>query len=145
MPSAKFVDIVETDDIDGAGVEDFMVITVELSLVTPFSVALTKIPTVPTVLPAVNVIEEPLPLIDPIPLFVRDHEYEMPEGHVAVHVGVAVNVCWPPVFTEGLVGLTDTEVRETEAVIVISVDAVFVTLLYVALTKMPTIPAVLPA
>jgi hypothetical protein len=66
------------------------VITVDASFVTPLYVALTKIPTVPALLPAMNDIDAPLPLSVPIPLLVRDHEYAMPEGQVTLHVGVAV-------------------------------------------------------
>jgi hypothetical protein len=54
--------------------EAAIVISVEVSLVTPLRVAFTKIPTVPAVAPATKLTEAPEPVIVPIVLFVRDHE-----------------------------------------------------------------------
>jgi hypothetical protein len=69
-----------------------VIITGVLCAVAPLSVALTKRPTVPRVLPAVNVTEAPVvELSVPIAPFVRVHEYETPEGQGDVQVGVAVN------------------------------------------------------
>jgi hypothetical protein len=51
-----------------------VIIAGELCTTTPFSVALTKSPTVPMVLPAVNVIDEPLPVSVPFAPFERVHE-----------------------------------------------------------------------
>jgi hypothetical protein len=123
------------------------VITVDASFVTPLYVALTKTPTVPAKLAASNVTEVPVELVsEPRELLVRVQAYEIPDGHVALHVGVAVKGCVPPVDTVGLVGLIDTEVNVIGVVVtVITVDATSVTPLSVALTKMPTVPAVLAA
>jgi hypothetical protein len=71
------------------------VITVELSFVTLLSVAFTKIPTVPAVVPAVNVTEAPLPVREPSVLLVRDQAYVMVPGQVELHVGLAVKGCVP--------------------------------------------------
>jgi hypothetical protein len=89
------------------------VTTVEPCLVIPPSVALMKRPTVPVVVPAVNVVVAPLAgEIVPSVVLVRAHTYVMPEvGQVGVQVGLAVNVCVPPVATVGAAGLTATEER----------------------------------
>jgi hypothetical protein len=71
----------------------FMVITTgELCTVTPLSVALTKSPTLPELVPAVNVTEEPW-VIFSVPRVLREsaHEYATLEGQDALQVGVAVN------------------------------------------------------
>jgi hypothetical protein len=120
-----------------------VMITGALRTVTLLSVALTKSPTVPNVLPAVKFTAEPVPLIVPIAPSVRAHEYVVPEGQVPLHVGVAVKTCLPLVATVAVAGLTDTEARVTE--MVISAELMIVTPLSVALTKSPTFPAVLPA
>jgi hypothetical protein len=66
-----------------------------------------------------------------------------PEGQVDEHVGVAEKPCWVPSGNETEVGLTATEVR---AMIVITVgELCFTTPLRVALTKIPTVPPVVPA
>jgi hypothetical protein len=123
-----------------------MVITVEATSFVPPSVALTKMPTVPAVVPAVNVSEAPLPLIDPIVVLERAQTYEMFPGQVALHVGVALKSCFPPMATVGVSGLTATETRLMGAVVtVITVDASLVVPLSEALTKSPAVPAVVPA
>lgn len=83
-----------------------------LCFVIPLSVALTKRPTVPAVLPAVKVSELPdVALTEPLALFVRDHENVVPDGQVAVHVGVAAKDCMPPMDKVADAGLTATEER----------------------------------
>jgi hypothetical protein len=70
----------------------------------------------------------------------------MVAGQLPLHVGVAVKSCVFPAATEGAVGPTATELRVTTgAVTVISAEAVSVVPLSVAFTKMPSVPAVLPA
>jgi hypothetical protein len=125
-----------------------MVITVDDPRVVPLSVTFTKIPTVPPVLPAVNVMEGPgVPDSEPIALLERDHTYLTPDvGQEVLHVMLAVKAVVPPDATVGAVGPNVTEVRVlvgTETVI--TVDAVVVLPPSVALTKIPTVPAVLPA
>jgi hypothetical protein len=89
-----------------------MLITVEFILMIPFSVALTKMPTVPPPLPAVKFTEGPmLGLIEPSVVLVRAHAYVAPEGHVALHMGVTVNCCLPPELTVGAIGLSATDVK----------------------------------
>jgi hypothetical protein len=70
----------------------------------------------------------------------------MVPGHVALHVGVAVKGCDPPVDTVGVIGATATEVKVTGVgVTVMIVELSLVTPLSVAFTKMPTVPPVVPA
>ena len=70
----------------------------------------------------------------------------VPEGQgVWVHIGVAEKDCVLPEATVGAAGLIDTDVRMFAAVTVISVEVIRVVPLSVALTKMPTVPAVLRA
>jgi hypothetical protein len=65
---------------------------------------------------------------------------------VELHVGVAVKGTVPPVETVGSAGEIATDVRVIGATVtVITVELSFVTLLSVTLTKMPTVPAVVPA
>lgn len=66
------------------------IITGELCAVKPLSVALTKRPTVPTVVPAVKFADAPVVMRVPIARFVRDHEYAMLDGQIVLHAGVAV-------------------------------------------------------
>jgi hypothetical protein len=54
-------------------VDTVIVITVELSLVTPLSVALTYMPTVPEVVPAMKLTEGPEPVIEPMETLVSAH------------------------------------------------------------------------
>jgi hypothetical protein len=92
----------------------FVMVTIAaaLCLVFPKRVAFTKIPTVPAVLPAVNVTGEPAEVFsEPIALLVMVHEYEVPDGQVELHVGVATKDCEPPRATVAPVGLIATEVR----------------------------------
>jgi hypothetical protein len=76
-----------------------------------------------------------------------DQLYEIPvEGQVELHDGVAVKICVPPAATEGEVGFNATEERVAAVVVtVITVWAPLVIPLRVALTNMPTVPAVVPA
>jgi hypothetical protein len=83
----------------------------ELCMVMPLSVALTKRPTVPTVLPAVKFIDAPVPLSEPIAPSVIFHEYEMPGGQIALHAGMDVKVCVPPEARAAVAGLISTEER----------------------------------
>jgi F420-0:gamma-glutamyl ligase len=76
-------------------------------------------PTVPAVVPAVNVSEAPLPLIEPSVVLVSAHAYVMVPGQVELHVGVAVNGCDPLAATEGSVGLKATELRVTEETVTV--------------------------
>jgi hypothetical protein len=67
------------------------VITVDVPAVFAPSVAFTYRPTVPAMVPAVKLVVLPLVgLIEPSVELVRAHTYVIPEGHVALHVGVAV-------------------------------------------------------
>jgi hypothetical protein len=59
-----------------------------LCMVTPLSVALTKRPAIPAVLPAVKVTAAPLVALSVPSERVRVHEYVVPEGHVEVHLRV---------------------------------------------------------
>lgn len=121
------------------------VISVNASLVEPLSVALTKMPTVPVVTPALKVSELPLPLIVPSVVLLSAHAYAMFPGHVALQLGVAVNSWEPLVPTVGTVGLSATDERVTGfEVTVIMANVPFVTPLRVALTKRPTVPATVP-
>jgi hypothetical protein len=122
------------------------VITVDVPRVVPPSVALTKMPPVIAVLPAVKNTEPPVPLSEPSALLVRTHAYAMPDGQVALHVGAAVKAIVFPELTVGVVGLIATDSRMMKVVVtVMTVVAPRVVPLRVALTKMPTVPAVLPA
>jgi hypothetical protein len=110
------------------------VITVLAPTVVAPRVALTKMPPVTAVEPAVNVTEAPVPVIDPRVALETVHAYVMVPGHEPpVHVGVAVNGCVPLAVTVGASGLTATEVRVmTETVI--TVEASLVLAASVALT-----------
>jgi hypothetical protein len=122
-----------------------MVITVTvLCLTIPLRVALTKRPTVPPVVPAVN---EGLAVVglvsEPIAPLVSAQVYVAPVPQVPLHTRVAVNPCDPSVFTVADVGLTETELR---AITVITVaELCLVTPLRVVLTNRPTVPPVMPA
>jgi hypothetical protein len=67
------------------------VITVDAPAVDAPRVALTKMPTVPVLVPALNVTDEPLPVSVPSVLVVRAQRYVMLPGQVLLQVGVAVN------------------------------------------------------
>jgi hypothetical protein len=70
----------------------------------------------------------------------------MPEsGQVALQVGVAVKVCELVAATVAVGGLTETELRVTVTVTVITAEASWVDAPSVALTKMPPVTAVVPA
>jgi hypothetical protein len=71
----------------------------------------------------------------------------MPEGgQVLLHPGVAVKVRVPPGATDCVVGLKDNDVRvDVEDLTVITVELFSTVPLSVALTKIPTVPAVVPA
>jgi hypothetical protein len=119
------------------------VINVDFSIVTAFRVALTKIPTVPELLSAVNLTMLPVePFSEPSELEVITHAYVMPElGQAEVHDGVAVNASELPGETDGEVGLMATDMRVLATpVMSITVDASTVCDPSVALTKMPTDP-----
>jgi hypothetical protein len=68
-------------------------------------------------------------------------------GHVELHVGVAVKICELPSPTVDAAGPTATDDKVTDggAVTVMVVELPVVVPLRVAFTKMPTVPAVLPA
>jgi hypothetical protein len=120
------------------------VISVDPSLVIPFNVALTKIPTDPWTVPAVNVCVDPEPLRAPRVGLESAHTYVTVPGQVEVQVGVAVKGCVPVVLTVGVSGPTATEVR-LMTVTVMTVDAILVFAPRVALTKIPPVTAVGPA
>jgi hypothetical protein len=121
------------------------VIIVELPFSVPLSVALTKMPTVPPVLPALNLSVLPLPLSEPSVVLDKAQTNVMPEaGHVELHFKVAVNVVALPAETEGDVGDRVTEVRVTpETVITVFPFTSFP--LSVAFTNMPTVPETVDA
>jgi hypothetical protein len=110
------------------------VIMVELTKVFAPRVALTKMPTVPVLVPALNVTDEPLPVSVPSVLLVRVHTYVMLPGQVLLQVGVAVMSWFPLVNTTGVPGVTVTDDRVTAKVMVMTVEATFVTPPRVALT-----------
>jgi hypothetical protein len=62
---------------------------------------------------------------------------------VLLHAGVAVKACEPLVTIVGVNGLSATEFRDTVTVII--VDDTTTVPLRVALTKMPTVPVLVPA
>jgi hypothetical protein len=65
---------------------------------------------------------------------------------VTLQVGVAVKICWVPDGTDGAVGLTASEVNvATRGETVMIVEVPLVVPPSVALTKRPTVPAVVPA
>lgn len=123
------------------------VITVDAPTVVEPSVALTKIPPVRAVVPAVKVgVAVPEALSEPSALFETVQAYVIVPGQVELQVGVAVKDCVFPDATEGLVGPTATEVNVIAgAVTVITVDAPLTVPLRVAFTNMPSVPAVEPA
>jgi hypothetical protein len=100
--------------------------TTELCLVTPLRVALTNSPIFPFLVPAVKVTAAPVVALSvPRVLLVRVHEYVVPDGHVEVHIGVAVKVAVAECDRVADVGLTDTEVRvEVVVVTVIELELV---------------------
>jgi hypothetical protein len=112
------------------------VITVYVPCVVLSRVALTKMPPVMAVVPAVKFTEEPLPMREPSAVFVRAQEYVIPvAGQVALHVGVAVKPCVLLDGIDGDAGATDTDLRVTAAAVtVITVDADTVFAPRVALT-----------
>ena len=125
---------------------DETVITAEEPADFPLSDAFTKIPTVPAEVPALKVSEAPLPVSDPSAVLDSDHTYSMPDGQLALQVGVAVMDTIPFVATVGAFGLSATAVRVTAVVVtVITVDALAVVPPSVAFTKIPPVVAVLPA
>jgi hypothetical protein len=104
----------------GTAVDETVMITGKLCLVVPLSVALTKSPTVPAVLFAVNVtwlaVDE---LRVPMAGLVRVHAYVAPDGHAAEHAIVVMNgEVVSPIVTVAAVGETDTEVREAEVTVI---------------------------
>jgi hypothetical protein len=112
------------------------VMTVELPLVVPLSVALTNMPPVTAALPAVKIIDTPEPVREPMALLVRVHVYEMPEvGQVALHVGVAEKVCVPPSVIVGFVGLNVIEERVVVVAVTVSVVVVVAECFAESLTK----------
>jgi hypothetical protein len=115
------------------------------SLVFELSVALTKRPTVPAVMPAVKSTELPEPVKDPIAPLERVQEYEMLEGQVTLHVGLAVKGCAPPETTVAVDGLIATELRTGITIVITAGVPCLVFELSVALTKRPTVPGVPPA
>jgi hypothetical protein len=100
-----------------------MVIMAEAVLVDPLSVALTKMPTVPVMLPAVKFTGVPVAaLSEPMAPLVSVHAHMIPDlGHVALHVGVAVKTCMVPIGAVGAVGLTATEEMVTVAALTVRV------------------------
>jgi hypothetical protein len=121
-----------------------------LLTVTPFRVAFTKSANGPGVVPAVNVTVTPVAeLRAPSVGWVKVHEYAVPAGHAAVHVGVAVNA--PVVAPSGIsvdAGeiVTETRAEVDGAVIWIDTGApIWVTPFRVAFTKSDSVPGVLPA
>lgn len=102
----------------------------------------------PAVGPAVKVTDAPVVAlsVEPRFLLLNDHEYVVPEGHVAtLQAGVAVNDSVPLTATDGEVGDRETEEMVAVLVIVIIAEAVFVVVLWVAVTVSSTTPWVLPA
>jgi hypothetical protein len=81
--------------------------------VTLLRVALTKIPPVTAVVPAVKVAVLPLEApIEPSVVLVRAHTYVIPvAGQVELHVGVAVKPWLAPAATEGVTGSTASEFK----------------------------------
>jgi hypothetical protein len=116
------------------------VITVEASMVIPFSVALTKMPPVTAVAPPVKVTATPVTALSvPRVVLVRVHAYVIPEGQgLTLHVGSAVKGIVPLVDTEGSIGLTATEERVMAAV-TMSVVFLFADWLAVSLVKTLTL------
>jgi hypothetical protein len=105
-------------------------------------------PPVTAVVPAVKVVEAPLVgVIEPSVMLVRAHTKVIPVlGQVALHVVLAVKPCVPLKGTEGNCGVTDTDFRVmAAAVTVITVEVDTVVTPSVALTYMPTVPAVVTA
>jgi hypothetical protein len=72
-----------------------VIIVGELCLPIALSVALTKRPTVPRVLPAVKITDAPDGVRVPMALLVRVQEYVVPEGQLPVHFGVAEKLAVP--------------------------------------------------
>jgi hypothetical protein len=125
-----------------------IVITVELPALIPPREALTNIPTVPAVLPAVNLTDAPVPAREPSEPAESAHWYEIPDDGQAppLHDGVAVKVLVPAGERVGVVGLMDNEARViADEVTVINACVPWVVPLSVAFTKRPADPAVLPA
>ena len=146
-PAPRFADVGVTAT-DSRVETETVICPAVLCTVTPLSVAFTNRPAVPEVLPAVKVTDGPVdPLIAPTRLFVRLHEYAIPEGHVLVQAGTALNGCVRPGPSAAVAGSTETETRlEADAVTVILAGRLCTVVLpRVALTKRPADPEASPA
>jgi hypothetical protein len=94
--------------------------TTELRVVTEPSVALTKRPTLPGMAPEVKVTVEPVSEFrDPRRSDERVHEYEMPEGQVMLHVGVARKDWLAPSPMESDVGVTATDINVGDGLVTV--------------------------
>jgi hypothetical protein len=116
-----------------------MVMAAESVAILPLRVAVTVKVTGPELDPAVNVMVEPVVELTLPRVLFSVHAYEMPEGQVAVHVGVAAKSCVPPGATVGAVGLTVTEERVIG--LTVSVAVAIVECLAESLTKTLTVKA----
>ena len=90
--------LAETDGVGGLSVSPVRVtgvavtvISVDEPFMVPLRVAFTKMPTVPAVVPALNVAVVVEGVREPSAVLERIHAYVMVPGHVALQVGVAVN------------------------------------------------------